>query len=100
MVTVRGSRQAAQDAAVLSAARVIFDAHGEFRAVQLYRSLGVDATTTVVSEDAAFRTPREVLAALDRLERRGLVERAKAGRLRSRATRERRYVLPRPAGVG
>jgi hypothetical protein len=78
---------------------VLFDAHGEFKATQLYRSLGVDATTTVRSGDALFETPREVLRALDRLEARGLVVRARAGKQQRRATRERRYVLP-SAGRG
>lgn len=72
----------------------------EFTATALYRALGVDGTTVVHEVDAAVRTPREVLSTLDRLERRGLVVRARAGRLGLRATKARRYVHRSAGGEG
>jgi len=67
-----------------------------FKASQLYRVLGLTSATTVLPE-SAVRNQREVRVTLDRLEARGALVRARAGR-GSRPTKHRIYVMPRADG--
>lgn len=98
--SARTARHIRQEAVLLLAARDLAASLGTFKATQLYRRLGVDGTTvTRPDEDAAlFSDEREVRLTLDRLERRGTLVRARAGRSASRPTRHRVYVLPRGEG--
>ena len=88
----------ARESAVLSAVERLMSAGTQtfVKATQLYRALGLDPTTTVREASVAALLPdeRSVLSTLNRLEARGALVRARAGR-GSRPTKRRVYVLPR-----
>jgi len=100
-VTRTAINWAAREATVLSAVERLMSAGTQtfVKATQLYRALGLDSTTTVREASMAALLPdeRSVLSTLNRLEARGALVRARAGR-GSRPTKRRVYVMPRADG--